>query len=96
MLFGLWMDAERIGSESKVAQDHPDWLARRYDGQAELGGMIDLTRAEVAEWMEGQIERLITEHELDLFRLDYNVGNIGAGGQQSSGRLRREPVLALL
>ena len=29
--------------------------------------------------MESEIDRLIVEHELDLFRLDYNVGNIGAG-----------------
>lgn len=29
--------------------------------------------------MEEQITRVIAEHELDFFRLDYNVGNIGAG-----------------
>ena len=29
--------------------------------------------------MESEIDRLIVEHELDLFRLDYNIGNIGAG-----------------
>jgi alpha-galactosidase len=81
MLFGLWMDAERIGTESRVAQEHPDWLAQRYDGERELGGMIDLTKPEVADWMESEIDRLITEYELDLFRLDYNVGNIGSGGQ---------------
>ncbi|MCS7222698.1 MAG: alpha-galactosidase [Anaerolineae bacterium] len=80
MLFGLWMDAERIGAESRIAREHPEWLARRYDDQPDLGGMIDLTQPAVAEWMERQIERLITEHELDLFRLDYNVGNIGSGG----------------
>lgn len=80
MLFGLWMDAERIGSESRIAREHPEWLVRRYDDQPNPGGMIDLTQPAVAEWMESQIERLITEHELDLFRLDYNVGNIGAGG----------------
>ncbi len=80
MRFGLWMDAERIGAESRVAQEHPEWLACPYDGQAELGGLIDLTQPAVAAWMESEIDRLIVEHELDLFRLDYNVGNIGSGG----------------
>ena len=31
--------------------------------------------------MEEQISRVISENELDFFRLDYNVGNIGAGFQ---------------
>lgn len=79
MRFGLWMDGERVGPESRIARERPEWLAKPY-GDFALGGMIDLTRPDVAEWMESEIDRLIVEHELDLFRLDYNVGNIGAGG----------------
>jgi len=79
MKFGLWMDGERVGPESRIATERPEWLARPYGDEGGLGGMIDLTRPEVAEWMESEIDRLIVEHELDLFRLDYNVGNIGAG-----------------
>ena len=79
MKFGLWMDGERVGPESSVAREHPNWLARPYGDEGGLGGMIDLTRPDVAEWMESEIDRLIVEHELDLFRLDYNIGNIGAG-----------------
>ena len=79
MKFGLWMDGERVGPESRIAKEHPEWLARPYGDEGGLGGMIDLTKPEVAEWMESEIDRLIVEHELDLFRLDYNVGNIGAG-----------------
>ena len=79
MKFGLWMDGERVGPESGIAREHPDWLARPYGDEGGLGGMIDLTRPEVAHWMESEIDRLIVDHQLDLFRLDYNVGNIGAG-----------------
>jgi alpha-galactosidase len=78
MLWGLWMDAERIGGESQVAAEHPDWLAAAYDGQRRLGGLIDLTQPAVAEWMERQITRVIEENELDFFRLDYNTSP-GAG-----------------
>jgi alpha-galactosidase len=80
MLFGLWMEPERVGPESAVAKEHPEWLSRRYDDQPELGGQLDLTQPAVAAWMESEIDRLITQHELDLFRLDYNVGKIGPGG----------------
>lgn len=73
MLWGLWMDAERIGPESKVFKEHPDWLAPAYDGERRLGGLLDLTRPEVAAWMEEQICRVIDTHELDFFRLDHNT-----------------------
>ena len=80
MKFGLWMDGERVGAQSRIAQEHPEWLAQGYDEESPMGGMIDLTQPEAARWMESEIDRLIVEHELDLFRLDYNVGNIGSGG----------------
>jgi len=81
MLFGLWMDAERIGVESRLAAEHPDWYARRYDGKPELGGMIDLVNPEAADWLGRTIGGLIEGHKLEFSRLDYNVGNIGAGSQ---------------
>ena len=79
MLWGLWMDAERIGSKSKIFKSHPQWLAVAYDGEKSLGNMLDLTKPEVAKWMEEQIVRVVNENELDFFRLDYNVGHIAAG-----------------
>ena len=81
MLFGLWMDAERIGDESQIAQEHPEWLATAYDGEKRLGRMLDLSNRDAAEWMEDQITRVISENELEFFRLDYNVGGIRQGGQ---------------
>ncbi len=79
MLFGLWMDAERIGPKSHIAQEHSDWLAVAYDGQKKLSCMLDLTQPTVARWMEDQIRRVIEENELEFFRLDYNVGHLGPG-----------------
>ena len=76
MLWGLWMDAERMGRESHAAKEHPDWFAAGYDGDAgekRMGGLLDLTRPVVAEWVEKQIARVIEENELEFFRLDYNT-----------------------
>jgi alpha-galactosidase len=73
MLWGLWMDAERIGDESEVIKQHPEWMAVAYDGHSRIGGLIDLTNPEVAQWMEAQIGRVIQDNELDFFRLDYNT-----------------------
>jgi alpha-galactosidase len=73
MLWGLWMDAERVGDQSRVAKEHPDWLAMNYDGRREIGGLLDLTNPAAARWMEDQITRVIEGNELDFFRLDYNT-----------------------
>ena len=73
MLWGLWMDAERVGDQSRVAKEHPDWLAMNYDGKREMGGLLDLTNPSAAKWMEEQIIRVIEDNELDFFRLDYNT-----------------------
>lgn len=81
MLFGLWMDPERIGPQSRTAAEHPDWLAVGYDGRPRLGDMLDLTDPEVAAWVEAQISRVIADNELDFFRLDWNVGTLRAGAQ---------------
>ncbi|MBS1851618.1 MAG: alpha-galactosidase [Acidobacteria bacterium] len=73
MLWGLWMDAERVGEDSRVAKEHPDWLAMNYNGERKIGGLLDLTNPAAAKWMEEQINRVIEENELDFFRLDYNT-----------------------
>jgi alpha-galactosidase len=78
MLWGLWMDADRIGSESRIAKEHPEWLAMNYEGERKMGGLLDLTKPEVAKWMENQIARVIEENQLEFFRLDYNT-DPGAG-----------------
>ena len=84
MLFGLWMEPERIGEKSRIYEEHPEWVASPYngkDGRFQMGGMLDLGNPEVAEWFEEQICRVIEDNQLDFFRLDYNVGDIKAGGQ---------------
>ena len=73
MLWGLWMDAERVGDASRIAREHPEWLAANYEGDRQMGGQLDLTHPQAAEWMEQQIARVIEENELEFFRLDYNT-----------------------
>ena len=73
MRFGMWMDAERICSESTVASEHPEWIAKTYDGKPNGSGNIDLTNPEAAAWMRAQIVHLIEDYKIDMFRLDWNV-----------------------
>jgi alpha-galactosidase len=86
LLFGLWMEAERVAPKSWVAREHPDWVLTR-DGQRitptpEGGGTLNLSNPQCAAWLEAEINRIVDEHRLDMFRLDYNFYP-GRGGESA-------------
>ena len=72
MKFGLWVEIEAAGANSTLKKEHPDWLLCR-DGEPIAGGRaLDLTKPQVAEWVEGEVRRLIRTYDLDMFRIDHN------------------------
>ncbi len=80
LLFGLWMEPERLGTASQIRKEHPEWVAHRYDDTPYETGLLDLTNPEAVAWVEANISRLIETYGLDCFRLDYNVGFLEAAG----------------
>lgn len=72
LLFGLYVEIERVNtwnsgtdiSTSKVAREHPDWVGPR--------AILNLTKPEVAAYVESELTRIIEQYKLDLYRLDYN------------------------
>lgn len=78
--FGLWIETERIGNQSRVAEEHPDWFMKlwREDGETSV---LDMAKPEVAAWVESELERCINEYGMELFRLDYNMGVDGLLGR---------------
>lgn len=79
---GLWLDVERIGAESRVAQEHPDWFVRYYGRPSDE---FDLTNPAAQAWMEAELTRVIEQHQLDVFRLDYNTMPCEGGQTQHAG-----------
>jgi alpha-galactosidase len=77
MLCGLWCWIEAGHKESNLIKAHPDWLIQQ-DGIF-LNNQLDLSKPEVAEWVENEIARLVERYRLDLFRIDYNESP-GEGG----------------
>ena len=74
LLFGMWMDAERVGPGSRVWKEREDMLAVQYTGKKNPSGLLDHTSDAVCDWMKDNIEFLINEYGIDMFRLDHNVG----------------------
>jgi alpha-galactosidase len=80
LLFGLWMEPEAVGPKSKLLKAHPEWLLRT-DGQREVAQMLDLSHPEAAKFMRESILRVIREHQIDFFKIDYNK-RVHEGGQR--------------
>ncbi|MHB0859631.1 MAG: alpha-galactosidase, partial [Anaerolineae bacterium] len=81
MLSGLWVEAERMGPRSDLLRDHPEWQMER---RGEKIPNLDLSKPEVAEYLEHKIAELIERYQLDCFRLDYNI-SVGEGGEAQRG-----------
>ena len=79
LLFGLWHEAEALSKKSQLYAEHPDWLLRT-DGNRECGQTLDLANPAAARFFEETVLRLIRQHKLDFYKLDYNV-DVREGGQ---------------
>ncbi len=82
---GLWCEIESAGIHAKLTQEHPDWFITRYGKPVERN--LDLTKPEVAAYVEGHIIRLIERYKLDMFRLDFNLSAREGGFNANGGRL---------
>ena len=98
--FGMWMESERAGSASAVRARHPEWFCVFADGSPEPSGLIDLTNADALAWVESEAARIISEYQLDLFRIDYNISSIsnyyvrtGASGRREYSAVRHNQAL---
>lgn len=81
LLFGLWVEAERMGPTSLLLKNHPDWAMTK---RGEHMPNLDLSKPEVATYLERTLVGLVEKYELDCFRLDYNI-SVGEGGEAARG-----------
>ncbi len=79
LLFGLWNEIEAISQKSELKAKHPDWVLKTDNGR-EIADTLDLANPEVARFVEDTVLRLVKEHQLDFYKLDYNV-DVRKGGQ---------------
>jgi alpha-galactosidase len=68
MLFGIYGEVEKAGPMSKLAKEHPDWI----EWHAPYP-VLNLSKPEVASYLEETLSGMIERLHLDLFRLDFNT-----------------------
>ena len=75
MKFGLWVEPEMVNPDSDLYRAHPDWVIhrphrRRTESRNQL--VLNLARPDVADWIHGTIDRLLTQNAIDFLKWDMN------------------------
>ncbi len=75
MTFGLWFEPEMISEESELYKAHPDWCMRM-PGRPYCRGrnqlILDLSRDDVAEYLEEVISKILSENRISYVKWDMN------------------------
>jgi alpha-galactosidase len=71
MRFGLWVEIEAAGANSTLQKEHPEMLLPRAMGSSS-NRALDFSNPEVVRWAESEIDRIIRQYDLDMYRIDHN------------------------
>ena len=75
MDFGLWVEPEMVNPDSDLYRKHPDWVLNfpgrpRSEQRNQL--VLNLARADVRDYVEGFLDKLLTENDIAFLKWDYN------------------------
>ncbi len=75
MKFGLWFEPEMINEDSKLFETHPEWrveCSRYKPCQGRHQYVLDMTRADVGEYLYTMISGILRESEISYVKWDKN------------------------
>jgi alpha-galactosidase len=81
MEFGIWMEPEMVNPDSDVFRAHPEW-ALTTDGYEPVLArnqlVLDLTRPDAFEHVLGQLDAVLSGHDISFVKWDMNRDHIAA------------------
>ncbi len=96
--FGLWIEPEAVSPDSDLFRTHPDWalaLPGREPAEGRNQFILDLSRPEVAAFIENAVRSVLAEAKPDYVKWDMNRPFSRSGGVSMQGELRHRYLLAL-
>lgn len=89
MEFGIWFEPEMLNPDSSLYRSHPDW-ALTIEGRPVLLSrsqlVLDLTRAEVADYLFEKIDAVLADHAIAYVKWDMNRDLTHAGGRDGHAK----------
>ncbi len=84
MEFGIWFEPEMINAESDLYRKHPEWVLE-VKGRALLEArqqlVLDISRPEVADYLFGHMEAVLSTHAISYVKWDMNRDLTHVGGR---------------
>ena len=100
--FGLWIEPEMVSPDSDLFRAHPDWAIQtpgREPGRCRNQYVLDLTRAEVLEYVWQRIRSILSSANIEYVKWDMNrqLSDLGSLGlpPRRQGELYHRYVLAV-
>jgi alpha-galactosidase len=92
--FGLWVEIENLGVDSKTYREHPNWCLQ-YHGKPHMDDdrcQLDFAKPEVRQWARSVIDRFVHDYRIEWLKMDYNI-DIGDRFDPTGDGQRRGDVL---
>lgn len=102
MQFGLWFEPEAVSEDSKLFQEHPEWVLHIPEYQMVKGRheyLLDLSQKEVREYLISMLDSYLKEGLVDYIKWDMNRPltdvNSLAMARERKGEMSHRYVLGL-
>ena len=69
MKFVLWLEPERVNPNSRLAQEHPEWVLHAGPGD----GLLNLGDPAARQWLTDYLSKSFHDWGVDVFRNDFNI-----------------------
>lgn len=100
--FGLWFEPEMTNKDSDLFRAHPDWLLadlRRNYSHSRNQYVLDFSKAEVVDYIYGQMRKILKEAPVSYVKWDMNrtfseVFSNGKG-KKEQGKVRHQYILGV-
>lgn len=88
MRFGLWFEPEMVNRDSDLFRANPDYMLGPDDQPSgRQQHVLDMANADVRAHLFGQIDAILSAHDIDYVKWDHNRPLTGGGPEQSRGFL---------
>ncbi|MEM7379017.1 MAG: alpha-galactosidase, partial [Pseudomonadota bacterium] len=100
MQFGLWFEPEMVNPDSDTLRAHPEWVLRLDGVETPLARQqlaLDLSRADVCDYLYERVAGLVDEYAIDYIKWDMNRDLVLPGnGARSVAARQPEAVRELM
>ena len=100
MKFGLWFEPECVNPDSDLYRAHPDWAIAVPSRTPSLGRnqmVLDLTRAEVREYIVDAVDSILNSANIEYVKWDYNrhISDMYSAKLENQGEFYHRYIMGL-